>query len=188
MLWCADAYAQALQRVEFDSASQRRISGVFPGDRIQGDLAKPDGADPFPVAVVLHGCAGMHDVTKQKLADELVGWGYVVLFVDSYATRGIQHACTWTAAATFVNRRPDSYGALDFLGTQSYVDPRRVAVIGFSAGAWVALAVAEPHSLELWGTPGSKLRFRAAAAFYPPCEAASERPAIPTIIFHRRHR
>ncbi len=183
MLWCADACATALQRVAFESASQRRISGVFPGDRIQGDLAKPDGAGPFPVAVVLHGCAGMHDATKQKLADELVGWGYVVLFVDSYATRGIKHACTWTASATFVKRRPDSYGALDFLSTQSYVDSHRVAVIGFSAGARVTLAVAEPNSFELWGTPGSRLRFRAAAAFYPPCEAASERPAIPTIIF-----
>jgi dienelactone hydrolase len=178
-----DAWATPLERVEFESASQRRISGVFPGDRIQGDLAKPDGAGPFPAVIVLHGCAGMHDATKQKLADELVAWSYVVLLVDSYATRGIGHACNWNAAATSDRRRPDAYGALDFLGTQTFVDPHRVAAVGFSAGARVALAVAEPNSFELWGTPGSKLRFRAAAAFYPPCEAATERPAVPTIIF-----
>jgi hypothetical protein len=64
MFWCtlpalmADARATPLERVEFESASLRRISGVFPGDRIQGDLAKPDGAGPFPAAIVLHGCAG----------------------------------------------------------------------------------------------------------------------------------
>ncbi len=85
--------------------------------------------------------------------------------------------------ATFEKRRPDAYGALDFLRTQTSVDQGRVAVIGFSAGARVSLAVAEPNSSELWGSPGSKLRFRAAAAFYPPCEVATMRPAIPTIIF-----
>src|SRR5262245_53908976 len=31
--------------------------------------------------------------TKRKLVDELVGWDYVVLLVDSFATRGIEHAC-----------------------------------------------------------------------------------------------
>src|SRR5689334_22080089 len=88
-LWCAvagmagDGCAASLRRVEFDSAAQRRISGVFPGDRIQGDLGRPDGAGPFPAAVVLHGCAGMHEATKQGLADQLVGWGYAVLLVDS---------------------------------------------------------------------------------------------------------
>jgi dienelactone hydrolase len=178
------AWATPLQRVEFDSAAQQRLSGFFPGDRIQGYLAKPDGAGPFPAVVGLHGCAGMHDTTKQKLADQLVAWGYVVLLVDSYATRGIEHACTWTASATFVRRRPDAYGALDFLGTQTFVDRQRVAAVGFSAGAWVALAVAEPNSLELFGAPDSKLRFRAAVAFYPPCEGATARPpVIPTLIF-----
>ena len=90
MLWCvipalmADAWATPLERVEFESASQRFVSGKFiPGDRIQGDLAKPDGAGPFPAVVGLHGCAGMHDTTRQRLADELVAWGYVILLVDS---------------------------------------------------------------------------------------------------------
>ena len=42
------------------------------------------------------------DTTKQGLADELVARGYVVLLVDSYATRGIDHACTSSAFATFL--------------------------------------------------------------------------------------
>jgi hypothetical protein len=54
-LWCvfcalmADAWATPLERVEFESASQRLNSiEVIPGDRIQGYLAKPEGAGPFP--------------------------------------------------------------------------------------------------------------------------------------------
>ena len=81
----ANALAASLELVEFESASHQFI----PGDRIQGLLAKPDGAGPFPAVVGLHGCAGMHETTKRKLADDLVTWGYVALLVDSFATRGI---------------------------------------------------------------------------------------------------
>ena len=190
MLWCAvraqmvGAWAAPLERVEFESASQRLISGaLIPGDRIQGDLAKPDGGGPFPAVVGLHGCAGMHDTTKQRLADELVARGYVLLLVDSYATRrGTDHACTSSAFATFVRRRPDAYGALAFLARQTFVDPQRVAVVGFSAGAWVTLSVVETNSFEQF-IPEGNLRFRAAAAFYPPCKQAMARPGIPTLIF-----
>ena len=190
MLWCvvraltADAWAASLERVEFESASQRLgSSGVLsPGDRIQGYLAKPDGAGPFPAVIVLHGCAGMHDTTKQKLADDLVAWGYVILLVDSYATRRIDHACVSGAFAMFFRRRPDAYGALVFLAGQTFVDPHRVAAVGFSAGGWVTLSAAEPNSFELFAPP-SNLRFRAAAAFNPPCKQAMARPGIPTLIF-----
>ena len=188
MLCCvaltAHAFATPLERVEFESASQRRVAGgvVSAGDGIQGYLARPDGAGPFPAVIVLHGCAGMHDATKQRLADQLVAWGYVILLVDSYATRRIDHACEAGALATFFRRRPDAYGALIFLAGQNFVDPRRVAAVGFSAGARVALAVAEPHAFELFDPPGHLL-FRAAAAFYPPCKGAGARPGIPTLIF-----
>jgi dienelactone hydrolase len=123
----------------------------------------------------------MHDTTKQKLADDLVARGYVILLVDSYATRGIDHACTSTAFATFLRRRPDAYGALVFLARQAFVDPQRVAAVGFSAGGRVALSAAEPNPFELF-VPPSSLRFRAAVAFNPPCKEAVARPGIPTLI------
>jgi dienelactone hydrolase len=53
---------------------------------------------------------------------------------------------------------------------------------GFSAGAWVTRSVAETRAFELFA-PQSNLRFRAAAAFYPPCREAVARPEIPTLIF-----
>lgn len=178
----AHASAAPLQRVEFESAPQRLVSGgLIRGDRIEGALARPEGAGPFPAVVGLHGCGGMHDTTKQKLADDLVGRGYVLLLVDSYATRGIDHACTASAFDTFLTRRPDAYGALVFLSRQSFVDPGRVAVIGFSAGGWITLSVAEPNSFEPF-VAASNLRFRAAAAFNPPCKQAMARPGIPTLI------
>src|SRR5262249_35481405 len=117
-----------------------------------------------------------------------VAWGYVVLLVDSYATRrGMDQACTASGFAIFMRRRPDAYGALVFLGSQSFVDPQRVALVGFSAGARVTLDAAEPNSFDQF-VPAGNLRFRAAAAFYPPCMQAVARPGIPTLIFWRPRR
>jgi dienelactone hydrolase len=158
--------------VGFEGASQPLIRGaVIPGERIQGYLAKPEGAGPFPAVIGLHGCAGMPDTTKRKLVDDLVGWGYVVLLVDSFATRSIEHACTGGLDIAG-KRRSDAYGALGFLARQSFVDPRRVAAVGFSQGGWVALLVAEASSFELFVRPSSS-RFRAVVAFNPLCRAAA---------------
>src|SRR5439155_21464561 len=103
-----DALAGPLERVEFEGASQPGIrSAVIPGARIQGYLAKPEGAGPFPAVIALHGCGGMPDTKKQKLAHELVAWGYVILLVDSFATRGIDHACTGGVLDIAGKRRSD---------------------------------------------------------------------------------
>ena len=187
-LWCvgcalmADARATPLERVEFEGASQRLISGgLILGDHILGYLAKPEGAGRFPAVILLHGCAGMADTTKRKLVDELVGSGYVVLLVDSFATRDIEHACTGGFPDIADERRSDAYGALAFLARQTFVDPQRVAAVGFSQGAWVSLLVAEAGSFELFARP-SNLRFRAVVAFYPLCRAVAGRLVIPTLI------
>ena len=122
----------------------------------------------------------MPEATKRKLADEFVRWGYVALLVDSFATRGVDHDCFRGFLATA--RIADAYGALAFLAGQTFVDPQRVAAVGFSKGGWVALSVSESnYSFKLPVLP-SNLRFRAAVAFNPPCRDAGARPLIPTLI------
>ena len=187
VFWCiaslvtVDALAASLEPVEFEGASQRLNSGgLIRGDRIQGYLAKPEGAGPFPAVIGLHGCAGMHETTKRKLADDLVAAGYVTLLVDSFATRGIDQACL-SGTSIVTTRMSDAYGGLTFLARQSFVDIRRVAAVGFSQGAWITLLVAQPRSFE-WFVLPSELRFRAAVAFYPLCRAAGLRPGMPTLI------
>jgi dienelactone hydrolase len=123
----------------------------------------------------------MPDMTKRKLADELVGWGYVVLLVDSFATRGIVHACGGGVLDIVGKRRSDAYGALAFLAGQTFVDPQRVAAVGFSHGGWVTLLAAEANSFELF-VRQNNMSFRAVVAFYPPCRAVAGRPVIPTLI------
>jgi dienelactone hydrolase len=187
ILWCfacalmADASATPLERVEFEGASHRLISGgLIRGDRIEGYLAKPEGAGPFPAVVALHGCAGMSDTTRRKLVGELVGWGYVVMLVDSLGARGIDHDCFKGILA--IARMADALGGLTYLAKQTFIDPGRVAAVGFSKGAWTALALSESDSsFKLFDRP-SNSKFRAAVAFNPPCRDAGARPLIPTLI------
>ena len=202
MLWymarvpIGDALGASLELVEFEGASQplgslqqrlaRERGDVpkdIPGDRVHGYLAKPEGKGPFPAIVALHGCNGLHETTKQRVADQLVAWGYVAFLVASFETRGIDHACTFEKyfAANVGRRTFDAFGALFFLAHQAYVDARRVGVVGFSQGGWVTLSVAEARSFDLIVNP-SNLGFRAAVAFYPPCKGAGARPGIPTLI------
>src|SRR5262249_48912311 len=66
----AEAWPTPWERVDFKSAPKRLNSTeVIPGERIQGYLAKPGGAGPFPAVIGLHGCAGMDDTTKQRLTE-----------------------------------------------------------------------------------------------------------------------
>jgi len=177
MLWCAlraltaDAWATPLERVEFEGA----FNGSFRAGSFGATASRASGEarwrGSFPAVIGLHGCAGMHEATKQRLADELVARAMSSLLVDSYATRGIDHACTSAAFATFLTRRPDAYGALVFLSRQTFVDPQRVAAVGFLGRRLGDPLGGGAHSFEPFVTPGN-VRFRAAAASI----SSSERP------------
>jgi hypothetical protein len=102
----ADAWAASLERVEFESASQRLVSGKpIPGERIGGELAKPGGAGPFAAVVGLHGCAGMHEATRQKLADALVAWA-------SCSSTAMQRVASTTPAHRARLRRSSGAGRM----------------------------------------------------------------------------
>ena len=140
---------------------------------IQGYLSRPKGKGPFPAVVVLHSCLGLR-ADRQAIAGALTGWGYVALFVDDFSTRGLRQTC----AVDFPEALPDAFGALAFVARLPYVDRTRIAALGYSQGADTALQIAaSPASLN------GSAKFRAAAAFYPPCEnEARARLLLPTLI------
>ena len=99
----------------------------------------------------------------------IAAWGYVALFVDDFATRGLKETC----AVDFKQALPDADGALAYLRRLSYVDPDKIAVVGFSQGGDTALKIAA----------GGAAGFKAAAAFYPPCANLDGAAlGIPTLI------
>jgi dienelactone hydrolase len=77
---------------------------------------------------------------------------------------------------------PDAFGALLYLSRLPYVDPTRIAAVGFSQGADAALEIASSRFASAFAIPDD-LKFKVAAAFYPPCENQSTaKLEIPTLI------
>lgn len=173
LLWGAGLNpAQAADRpprlVEFESP-------LVSPQALQGLLRLPDGPGSSPAIVLLHGCGGGWRGLDERWGKLLADWGYVTLTVDRFGTRGITHACTGAMPPSTLY---DAYRALNFLVGQPTVDPGRVAVVGFSQGAMLALLSVESGQIER----SSKEKFRAAIGFYPICAGLKGNMTVPTLI------
>ena len=173
LAWASASMASADELVRMHSASAGDLSRApsSAGRRdLRAYLTKPPGRGPFPAVVLLHSCLGL-PANRRAMEERLAGWGYVALFVDDFATRGLKETC----AIDFPQGAADAYGALLYLSKLAYVDRGRIAVVGFSQGADTALGIASTRFAAGFALP-EDLSFRAAAAFYPPCanEAGSE--------------
>jgi dienelactone hydrolase len=185
---CTNAVASAEELVRFESTPfrvseiQQRLArerGETPRaapDTIEGYLSKPEGDGPFAAIVYLHGCAGLSENVRKNMARLMTGWGYVSLAVDSFAPRGIQDQCTHLAPT----RLGDALAALSYLSRLPLVDPQRIAVVGSSQGAIVALKLASTYE-DIFDAPRD-LRFIAAVAYYPMCGAMTEDLVLPALI------
>jgi dienelactone hydrolase len=145
------------------------------GAPLIGYLSRPAGRGPFPAVVVMHGCGGLSARLKNDVAAQLVSWGYVALVVDSFATRPVKNTC---ARPSSTDRVYDAYGALDFLSKDSAVDPKRVVLMGFSAGAGATLEATKVDGDEQI----VDRKFKAAIAYYPTCRPTEGGATVPTLI------
>jgi dienelactone hydrolase len=134
-------------------------------------LHRPTGPGPFPAVVLLHGCLGVR-AKDTRWAEALRDDGYVTLVVDSLTGRGLetleqrrsvcQGMTLWGGT-----RAADVAASLAYLRTLPFVDAARLAVIGFSHGAWAALDFLAAASEE------DVLGLRGVVGFYPYCGIAS---------------
>jgi dienelactone hydrolase len=150
-----------------------------PSEEIAGELYRPPGSGPFPAVVLLHGCSGrgpqeFEDVIGRRYTD----LGYAMLIVDSFGPRGIKERCTEFGSGPFVDRLMDAYGGLLHLASLPFIDPDRIAVVGYSQGGMVALSAVELGGIETL----FDRHFRVAIAYYPPCGPFTGSVSIPTLI------
>ena len=166
---------------------------VFPSDNsesdleLKGDLEKPDGDGPFPAVVLLHTCSGANEWFEDFWPEYLNKLGYVTLAVDSFGPRDFERCNRRLFGIKGKNRANrdryfarDAYGALDFLAKQPFVDKNRVAVMGFSFGAFATNYLAGRQLRE----PG-KLNFSAALGLYGHCfRLKADDKMIPLALIH----
>jgi len=131
------------QKFYVDTAVFRYRSGYH---EINAFLAVPSVATPMPAIVLAHDVYGL-DEHMQDLAIRFAREGYAVLVPDFFTTRSGISAPSGTivSAQTLRRNAPDTIAVADvrngynYLKGQDYVDPYRVAVVGFGFGGTIAL-------------------------------------------------
>ncbi|MGA2396222.1 MAG: dienelactone hydrolase family protein [Candidatus Lustribacter sp.] len=125
-------------------------------------IAKPPGGAVAPAVLVLHGCEG-YGPAYSAVADWLAGHGYVGIAIDSLAPSGLHSACTDPTTGARVEAA-DARAALAWMRTQPFIDPNRLAIVGYSMGAIATLDVMD-------APPGTAVPagLQAAVTYYPGC-------------------
>jgi dienelactone hydrolase len=161
---------------ESGDLAARRITLISgEGTPLSAYLYRSKLTQPGPAVIMMHGCSGL--LTKRgslktreaTWRDILLAEGYNVLLLDSFNPRGHRTICRIRNRSILPEReRPyDAYGALKWLQSQSFVDPSRVALMGWSNGAmamlWTIRSDARQRPKKLQND------FAAAIGFYPGC-------------------
>ena len=171
---CGAAYGQ--EHIELPSLDAPRGVPV----RLIGHWFAARDAGPRPAVVLLHGCGGPYErgalsPRMREYTTMLNGEGWHALVLDSLTPRGEKELCTQktgSRAVTQTNRRLDALGALQWLAARPDVDPKRMALLGWSNGGSTVLAASNgAHPV----VRKAALAPRAAVAFYPGCEADLKR-------------
>ena len=124
-----------LQRVSFPSAGSNPV-------QLEGKLHPVGREGQWPAAVICHphplGGGNMHNGVAVALARALAAREMMVLRFNFRGVGGSEGQHDYGCG-----ERADLAGALDWLLARPEVDPGRVSVVGYSFGAWVALAHAQ---------------------------------------------
>jgi len=136
---------------------------------ISGTLKIPkEVGGKVPAVIILHGAGGINEHFFE-VADMLNEMGIAAFVVDSFQPRGIQRGADILKKLfhSYSTRISDAFAALELLSTHPKIDKRRIAVMGYSHGAAVALFVASEKIR--WSFIADDLQFAASIAYYPNC-------------------
>lgn len=141
-------------------------------DRVAVDIFEPAEEGIYPAVILLHGSHGPGRAEGHYLrqAEEFARNGYVSLFVRYYdrGRKGRGNRQVWSETIS---------GALTFATNMRKVDHDRLALVGYSQGAFLALNAAPLDE-----------RVRAVVAFYGGLSPGFKEPACrampPTLLFH----
>jgi dienelactone hydrolase len=142
--------------------------------QLTAQLYKPvNTTGRVPAVAIFHGCGGPGQNTA-RMAGLLASWGYAALSVDSFSARGLKDVCgrNWPTQANAEARAHDIDAALTWLGTQSFVDPKRLAYMGYSYGGGVAALRALSGKPDEAAPAPNPSPARAAVLVYPDCALA----------------
>jgi dienelactone hydrolase len=142
------------------------------------EVFRPEGAGPFPAAILFHGCGGLRD-SLREWARELRDAGLLVVATNSFAGRKLHWKDVCQGRTLLGSERAgDVWVSLARVRARDDVDPERILLLGWSHGAWslMELFALEPGELppNLDAPPAADYRDVAGLVlFYPYCGLAA---------------
>src|SRR5580700_11288596 len=111
------------------------------GKSIRLDAYLPESAnDPLPAVIALHG-AGGGVAGMERYASLLAAQGFAVYLLRYFDRTGTETADKSTIMRNFPLWMKTLWDATSFVETQPQVDRERIALLGFSLGAYLSLAI-----------------------------------------------
>ena len=154
---------------------------------IHAVLFRPSGDGPFPAIIALHDCDGLKG-PQGGLRHSVEDWGkrlstsgYLVLFPDSFGSRGLERQCGTNALRPDRERIADLRASRDWLQQQDFVRKDRISLLGWANGGVTVLWAVRPNLEPSDDRPD----FRSAAVLYPGCRRLSNTAwsaRVPTLI------
>ena len=128
-------------------------------------LVRPAGPIRPPAVVALHGCGGPVPARATQWAETLAAAGHVVLFPDSFGSRGLGSQCRVKQRIVLPSglRRLDAIAAAEWLRDQPGMPPGGIVLLGWSNGGGTVLFTANQNPAPPTGL------FSRFVAFYPGC-------------------
>ncbi|EMN70746.1 dienelactone hydrolase family protein [Leptospira interrogans] len=148
---------------------------------LEAYFSKPAGMGPFPLIVMMHGCAGAHsnsDASKPpsslytEWASRGKTLGYATLLIDSFTPRNApQNQCSNGAGvgtSEVTDRPTDAYAALAYVKRSKVVNNDRIVLLGWSHGGSSVFATVDTNSTLQYRSENQR-PFKAVISFYPGC-------------------
>jgi dienelactone hydrolase len=134
-------------------ATRETVEIVTPGEQVPGILIRPSAVHRAPAALLLHGLSS----TKERMADSIgraLGTrGVASLAIDlplhgerAGDVRDLSPLRPFAVIAQWKLAVTDAIAALDFLAEHRSVDGSRLAMVGYSLGAFLAVQLAGDDS------------------------------------------
>lgn len=170
------------EKVSFPSYTPQTIHDIRSGNwkvdgvHISGDLSLPDGTDPVPVVVVVHGSGHVDNLSEWNalLRDRLSRAGIAMFAIDSYSNRGISATTSNQGLLSKAARIVDAFQAFAFLRRHPRIDARRIGITGYSFGGIVSLLATDRKVSDVLA--GHDRYFAASMPVYPSCMSTWRTP------------
>src|SRR5262249_10827622 len=101
-------------------------------------LFPPGASGRRPPLVLFPPCGGV-GADLRYWAEEALNRGFVVLVLDSLGPRNVKTLCAGPTPVNLVRGAKDALDVSAYLASLDFVDPNRIALMGFSWGAMAGL-------------------------------------------------